>query len=80
MDSDTVEDPAAPTPASTRRFTMGLLLEVAEIVESHGYGPFDGRDFVELKQHLLQLLHGDGGRCIGHSRPQLAKGVDDACG
>lgn len=40
------------TPASTRqgtdRFTMGLIIEVAEVIEAHGYGRCDGRQFVEL--------------------------------
>jgi len=75
MDSDTVEEPSDPAPASTRRFTVGLILDVAKVVESHGYGPFGGRDFVELRQHLLHLLHSDDGRCTGRARPPLAKGV-----
>jgi hypothetical protein len=51
----------------TERFTMGLVIDVAAVLASHGYGPFEeGRQFVELQQHLLHLLHGDPDRgCTG---------------
>jgi hypothetical protein len=43
----------------TDRFTMGLVIDVARVLEAHGYGPFvGGRPHVELQQHLLHLLHG----------------------
>jgi hypothetical protein len=40
-------------PNGTDRFTMGLILDVARVLEAHGYGSFDGRQDVELQQHLL---------------------------
>jgi hypothetical protein len=43
----------------TDRFTMGLVIDVARVLEAHGYGPFvEGRSHVELQQHLLHFLHG----------------------
>ena len=55
------------TRQATARFTMGLVIEVARVLEAHGYGPLrDGRPYVELQQHLLYFLHGEpGGRCTG---------------
>ena len=47
------------------RFTVGLLLDVAKVLEARGYGSCDGRQLVELQLHLLHLLHGDGGECMG---------------
>lgn len=49
------------------RFTMGLVIDVARVLEAYGYGPFDGgRPYVELQQHLFHLLHGEpGGACSG---------------
>jgi hypothetical protein len=50
----------------TERFTMGLVIDVAKVLEDHGYGPFeDGRCYVELQQRLLQLLHGQHDACSG---------------
>lgn len=51
----------------TDRFTMGLVIDVARVLEARGYGPFDGgRPYVELQQHLLHLLHGKhGAECTG---------------
>jgi len=46
---------------------MGLLIDVARVLEAHGYGPLEGGlPHVELQQHLLHLLHGQpGGACTG---------------
>jgi hypothetical protein len=42
----------AGTRTGTDRFTKGLVIDVARLLEQHGYGPFeDGRPFVELQQH-----------------------------
>jgi hypothetical protein len=35
------------------------------VLEARGYGSCDGRQLVELQLHLLHLLHGDGGECMG---------------
>jgi hypothetical protein len=56
-----VDCPTATAPArqGTDRFTMGLVIDVARALETHGYGPFEGgRPYVELQQHLLHLLQG----------------------
>ena len=51
--------------AAERRFTFGLLIDVAKVLEAHGYEALDGRQLVELQQHLLHLLHGGSERCTG---------------
>jgi hypothetical protein len=72
------EDPMAGTTPTTAhptpdarpesRFTFGLTLDVAKVLEAHGYDRFDGPQFVELQQHVFVLLHGDAGdRCTGRS-------------
>jgi hypothetical protein len=61
---------AHPTPDQRpeSRFTFGLILDVAKVLEAHGYERFDGQQFVELQQHLFVLLHGDvDDRCTGRS-------------
>ncbi|MGH9211396.1 MAG: hypothetical protein ACRD2C_12050 [Acidimicrobiales bacterium] len=47
------------------RFTFGLLYDTAKGREAHGYGPFDGRQRVELGQHLIHFLCSRGDRCYG---------------
>jgi hypothetical protein len=48
-----------PSVQGTDRFTMGLVIDVARVLEAYGYGPFaGGRPHVELQQHLLHFLHG----------------------
>ena len=48
-----------PARQGTDRFTMGLVIDVARVLEAHGYGPLaGGRPHVELQQHLLHFLHG----------------------
>lgn len=49
---------AASTHEGTDRFTMGLVIEVAEVLEAHGYGRCDGRQLVELQQHMFHFVHG----------------------
>jgi hypothetical protein len=42
-----------------RRFTVGLLFDVARVVESHGYPPvIKGHDLVELQISLFRFLYG----------------------
>nr|WP_114451496.1 hypothetical protein [Halopolyspora algeriensis] len=50
------------------RFTTGLVLDVARVLEQHGYpgfrGPFaadNAADLVELQQALLAFLYTGGG-------------------
>ena len=38
---------------SESRFMFGLLIDVANVLEAHGYDRFDGRRLVELQPHLL---------------------------
>lgn len=50
--------PIAPAPDGDPRFTTGLLLDVAELLEAHGYPPVtDGRDLVDLQQALYRFLY-----------------------
>jgi hypothetical protein len=70
MPDTTVPSPAAAEcqPAGDPRFTVGLLVDVARVLEVHGYERPNGGQMVELQAHLLHLLHGaDRGddRCYG---------------
>lgn len=43
----------------TGRLMIGLVVDVARGLESHGPGPFeDGRSYVELHQHPFHPPHG----------------------
>jgi len=51
------------------KFTLKLTLDVARVLEDHGYEPFNGGQVVELQLHLAHLLHGDpAGQCQGGAR------------
>lgn len=56
-----------PVRQGTDRFTRGLVIDVARVLEAHGYGPFTGGgSYVEVQQHLFHLLHGEpGDGCTG---------------
>ncbi|MEU1805992.1 hypothetical protein [Streptomyces sp. NPDC019937] len=42
------------------RFTNGLALDVAEVIEAHGYPTFtSGRDLLELRISLYRFLYKD---------------------
>ncbi|MGR3939526.1 hypothetical protein [Streptomyces sp. BRA346] len=42
------------------RFTNGLALDVAEVIEAHGYPKFtSGRDLLELRISLYRFLYKD---------------------
>lgn len=58
---------APSTRQGTDRFTQGLMIDVARVLEAHGYGPFTGgRLYVELQQRLFHFLHGEpGDACSG---------------
>lgn len=46
------------------RFTIGLVLEVAEVLQQHGYPRIEAAnaaDFVELQQALFAFLYTGGG-------------------
>jgi hypothetical protein len=55
---------AYPLPADDDpRFTIGLTIDVAKVLEQRGYPPVrTGRDLVELQQALYGFLYGTGGR------------------
>jgi hypothetical protein len=64
--STTSGDGHARTVPDPRQFTHGLIYDVVKALEAHGYGPFEeGRQLVELGQHLIHFLHGRGDRCYG---------------
>ena len=49
-----------PRPADDGRFTLGLTLEVAAVLERHGYPAVsEGLDFVQLQQALFSFLYAD---------------------
>jgi hypothetical protein len=48
------------------RFSAGLVVDVAHVIEDHGYDSLNGGQVVELQQHLFHLLHGSADdACIG---------------
>ncbi|MEU0838169.1 hypothetical protein ABZ370_01680 [Streptomyces sp. NPDC005962] len=53
--------PVAPESGDTdSRFTNGLALDVAEVIEAHGYPTFtSGRDLLELRISLYRFLYKD---------------------
>lgn len=51
--------PIRPRPDHDPRFTRGLTLDVAEVLQRHGYPPITaGGDFVELQMVLFEFLYG----------------------
>lgn len=54
--------PIPPAQASAdRRFTLGLTLDVAEVLSKHGYPLLAAMDFVDLQQTLFRFLYKDRG-------------------
>lgn len=52
--------PIRPKPADDSRFTRGLTLDVAKVLQEHGYPEItSGRDFLDLQQALFGFLYGD---------------------
>jgi len=50
--------PIRPRPAEDSRFTLGLALDVANVLHDHGYPKVtSGRDFLELQQALFGFLY-----------------------
>lgn len=47
-----------PRPDDDARFTLGLTLDVAKVLEEHGYPPVvAGADFVELQSALFRFIY-----------------------
>lgn len=47
-----------PRPADDARFTMGLLIDVAKVLQEHGYPPVkNGLDLVDLQASLFGFLY-----------------------
>jgi hypothetical protein len=40
-----------------RRFTLGLILDVAQVLVQHGYPKIDGLDYVDLNMALYRFLY-----------------------
>jgi hypothetical protein len=51
--------PITPRPDGDSRFTFGLTLDVAEVLQEHGYPQVLGNDVVELRQALYRFLYSD---------------------
>lgn len=50
--------PIRPLPDEDPRFTFGLVRDVAEVLERHGYPPVvNGLDHVDLQQALFRFLY-----------------------
>lgn len=55
--------PITPRPDDDPRFTLGLALDVAEVLHQHGYPQITaGGDLLELQQALFGFLYGTAGR------------------
>lgn len=53
--------PIRPTPEHDSRFTIGLVIDVADVLQRHGFETPHGLDIVDLQQALYRLLYvGDG--------------------
>lgn len=51
--------PIRPAPDDDPRFTLGLVLDVAAVLEQHGYPAVKaGLDLVDLRQALYRFLYG----------------------
>jgi hypothetical protein len=51
--------PVRPVPDDDPRFAFGLVLDVARVLEQHGYPKVaHGRDLVDLQQALFTFLYG----------------------
>lgn len=57
------DDPPAdvyplPQPDDDPRFTLGLIIDVANVLIAHGYPrPVTGSDYVELQQALFRFIY-----------------------
>lgn len=50
--------PIRPQPENDPRFTFGLTLDVAQVLQAHGYPPVTtSDDLVELRQALFRFLY-----------------------
>lgn len=50
--------PITPAPDEDPRFTLGLALDVANVLKAHGYPEItSGLDLVELQQALFRFLY-----------------------
>ncbi len=49
--------PIRPEPTDDPRFTLGLTLEVREVLERHGYPTLGAMDVVDLQQILFRFLY-----------------------
>lgn len=47
--------------ATDRRFTLGLVVEVAEVLERHGFPALDGPDYADLQTALFDFVYGKPG-------------------
>lgn len=60
--------PIRPVPDDDPRFTLGLTIDVAAVLERHGFPKVEnGLDFVDLQQSLYRFLYG-GARIGGGER------------
>lgn len=64
----TTQPTAAPTAAAAgKRFTIGVIYDVAKTLDAHGFGPFEGDHYRELMLHLFHFLYGGADNCHGRS-------------
>lgn len=69
-----------PAPADDPRFTFGLVSDVADVLDNHGYPPMTGLDLVELQQALYRLIYttdtGPVADPRGYSHPDVLAAAD----
>lgn len=57
--------PIRPLPAEDRRFTFGLVRDVAVVLERHGYPRVvNAMDHVDLQQALFRFLYDSGNEAV----------------
>ena len=54
--------PIHPTPETDPRFTLGLVVDVAAVLERHGYPRPEGTDWADLEVALYRFFYKSSGR------------------
>ena len=71
--------PIRPEPTDDSRFTLGLTLEVREVLQRHGYPTLGAMDVVDLQQILFRFLYRGVGPAV-EAEEHLAGSKDDGPG
>jgi hypothetical protein len=55
---DTARNYPIPAPADDPRFNMGLAIDLAGVLEAHGFPALTGGDIVQMQMALHSLIYG----------------------